>query len=91
MGQVRLDSEANLQADIVRGDARRRSGDLVEGSPDDGFRITDTHLLDPVLSLEGWSAVGLAADDERVITPLRLVRRDPDTLPHVLRTGATPL
>ena len=87
MGQVRLDSEANLQADIVRGDARRRSGDLVEGSPDDGFRITDTHLLDPVLSLEGWSAVGLAADDERVITPqLRLVRRDPDTLPHVLRT-----
>jgi hypothetical protein len=87
MGQVRLDAEANLQADIVRGDARRRSGDLVEGSPDDGFRITDTHLLDPVLSLEGWTGVGLEADDERVITPqLRLVRRDPDTLPHVLRT-----
>ena len=87
MGQVRLDSEANLQVDIARVDARRRSGDLAEGSPDDGFRITDTHLLDPVLSLDGWTAVGLADDDERVITPqLRLVRRDPDTLPHVLRT-----
>ncbi len=87
MGQVRLDAEANEQADIVRTDARRRSGDVVEGSPDDGFRITDTHLLDPVLSLDGWTAVGLPADDERVITPqLRLVRRDPDTLPHVLRT-----
>lgn len=87
MGQVRLDSEANLQVDITRADARRRSGDLAEGSPDDGFRITDTHLLDPVLTLDGWAAVGLAADDERVITPqLGLVRRDPDTLPHVLRT-----
>ena len=87
MGQVRLDSEANLQVDIARVDARRRSGDLAEGSPDDGFRITDTHLLDPVLSLDGWTAVGLDDDDERVITPqLRLVRRDPDTLPHVLRT-----
>ena len=58
MGQVRLDSEANLQVDIVRGDARRRSGDLVEGSPDDGFRITDTHLLDPVLSLDGLERRG---------------------------------
>lgn len=87
MGQVRLDSEANLQVDITRTDARRRSADLAEGSPDDGFRITDTHLLDPILSLDGWTAVGLAADDERVITTqLRLVRRDPETLPHVLRT-----
>lgn len=87
MGQVRLDSEANLQVDIARVDARRRSADVAEGSPDDGFRITDTHLLDPMLALDGWTAVGLDVDDERVITPqLRLVRRDPDTLPHVLRT-----
>lgn len=87
MGQVRLDSEANLQSTIVRTDASRRTEDVVEGSPDDGFRITDTHLLDPVLSLDGWSAVGLDADDDRLITPqLRLVRRDADTLPHVLRT-----
>jgi hypothetical protein len=87
MGQIRLDSEANEQVDIARTDAGRRTGDVVEGSPDDGFRVTDTHLLDPVLGTDGWSAVGLADDDDRVITAqLRLVRRDPDTLPHVVRT-----
>jgi hypothetical protein len=87
MGQVRLDSEANEQATLVRTDARRRSGDVAEGSPDDGFRVTDTHLLDPVKSTDGWSAEGLPPGDERVIRPeLRLARRDPDTLPHVVRS-----
>jgi hypothetical protein len=87
MGQVRLDSEANEQVVLSRTDARRRSGDVAEGSPDDGFLVTDAHLLDPIKSTEGWQVVGLAVDDERRIRPeLALVRRDPDTLPHVIRS-----
>ncbi|MFB9316984.1 hypothetical protein [Cryptosporangium minutisporangium] len=87
MGQVRLDSEANEQTVLARTDARRRSADLAEGSPDDGFAIGDAHLIDPITTLDGWSAEGLPADDERVIPRLlRLARRDPETLPHVVRT-----
>ncbi|MCB9947526.1 MAG: hypothetical protein H6842_06840 [Rhodospirillaceae bacterium] len=86
MGRVRLDSDANEQATLVRTDARRRSGDLAEGSPDDGFRLADSHLIDPVGTLAGWAGQGLPADDQRVIPQeLALVRRDPDTLPHVVR------
>lgn len=93
MGRVHLDSDTNEQNLLVRTDARRRSGDVAEGSPDDGFRATDTHLLDPILELRGWQAEGLEAGDERVIPlELDLHRRDPDTLPHVVRTrGATAL
>lgn len=87
MGQVRLDSEANEQVVLVRTDARRRSADVAEGSPDDGFLVTDLHLLDSIRSTEGWRVVGLPPEDERVIPPeLGLVRRDPDTLPHVVRS-----
>ncbi len=86
MGRVRLDSDANEQATLVRTDARRRSGDLAEGSPDDGYRLADTHLIDPIRSLEGWQGEGLPADDQRSIPQeLGRVRRDPDTLPHVVR------
>ncbi|MGS2617471.1 hypothetical protein ACVCAH_23535 [Micromonospora sp. LZ34] len=87
MGQVRLDSETNEQVVLARTDARRRSGDVAEGSPDDGFAIGDTHLVDPITTLAGWSAEGLPLDDERIIPRrLTLARREPETLPHVLRT-----
>jgi hypothetical protein len=87
MGRVRLDADANEQARLVRTDARRRSGDLAEGSPDDGFRIVRTQLLDPIRSLAGWSGEPLPSDDERRIRPeLGLDRRDPETLPQVVRS-----
>jgi hypothetical protein len=86
MGRVRLDSDANEQVVLSRTDARRRSDDLAEGSPDDGFLVTDAHVLDPIRSVDGWGGQGLPADDQRVIPQqLGLVRRDPDTLPHVMR------
>ncbi len=86
MGRVNLDADVNEQAELVRTDVRRRSGDLAEGSPDDGFRVTDTHLLDAIRSTRGWEGVLLEPGDDRVIPPeLTLCRRDPDTLPHVIR------
>lgn len=86
MGRVRLDADANEQARLVRTDARRRSADVAEGSPDDGFRICETHLIDPIRSLDGWSGETLQAFDEREIsTEIGLARRDPETLPHVVR------
>jgi len=87
MGRVRLDADANEQAHLVRTDARRRSGDLAEGTPDDGFRIARTHLLVPIRTLAGWSGDSLDEDDERLIRPeLGLARRDPETLPQVIRS-----
>ncbi len=86
MGRVRLDADANELAAIWRTEHLRRSGDLAEGSPDDGFRPADTHLIDPVTSTSGWAVTGLPADDERRIgSELGLVRRDPETLPTVIR------
>jgi hypothetical protein len=85
MGRVRLDSDANEQSAIWRTEHLRRSGDVAEGSPDDGFRPALTHLVDPLTSLDGWSTIGLAPGDERVIrTTFRLTRRDPETLPRVV-------
>ena len=86
MGRVRLDADANELTAIWRTEHLRRSGDLAEGSPDDGFRPADTHLIDPVTSTDGWALTGLPDDDERLIsTELGLVRRDPETLPKVIR------
>ena len=91
MGRVALDSDWNEEVRIRATDARRRTADLAEGSPDDGFRITDDHLVDMVTSLRGWALVGLPADDERVIeTEFRLDRYDPETLPWVLRLRGYP-
>ncbi|MBS0644415.1 MAG: right-handed parallel beta-helix repeat-containing protein [Proteobacteria bacterium] len=85
MGRVRLDSDANEQARLVRTDARRRSGDLAEGSPDDGFLIGATQLLDPIASTVGWAIEEFGASEERRIRPeLRLDRREPESLPHVI-------
>lgn len=86
MGRIRLDSDANELTAIWRTEHLRRSGDVAEGSPDDGFRPADTHLIDPVTSTAGWDVTGLADDDERIIgVELGLVRRDPETLPKVIR------
>ncbi|WP_298460925.1 hypothetical protein [uncultured Cellulomonas sp.] len=86
MGRARLDADGNEHARLRLTDSRRRSADLAEGSPDDGFRVTDTFVLDAITSTAGWRGSGLAPGDERVIPPeLRLERRDPETLPHVVR------
>ncbi|HZI98123.1 MAG TPA: hypothetical protein VFD41_11440, partial [Actinomycetales bacterium] len=48
--------------------------------------MAETFVLDAVTTTNGWSGSGLAPGDARVIPPeLRLERRDPETLPHVLR------
>ena len=86
MGRYRLDADANEHATLRLTDSRRRSADLAEGSPDDGFAVVETFLLDAVTSTAGWFGSGLRPGDQRAILPeLRLERRDPDTLPHVLR------
>ncbi len=87
MGRYRLDADANEHATLRLTDSRRRSADLAEGSPDDGFALVETFLVDAITSTAGWSGSGLAAGDLREIPPeLRLERRDPETLPHVLRS-----
>lgn len=93
MNRVRLDADANEQALIQHTDAMRRSADTAEGSPDDGFLVSERHLADPVLGLNGWRTEGLPADDLRDITlELSLARREPECLPHVIRVrGATVL
>ncbi|MEM0947930.1 MAG: hypothetical protein AAGK37_11020 [Pseudomonadota bacterium] len=93
MGQPQLDSDANEQAKILTTSARRRTGDIAEGSPDDGFLCADSYLLEPVNGLRGWSVEGLPADDLRDIrTELTLARRDPESLPFVVRArGVTRL
>ena len=91
MGRVRLDSDANELAQIWRTEHLRRSGDVAEGSPDDGFKAALTHLVDPLTSLDGWSVTGVPAGSDLVVRQeLELTRRDPDTLPQVVHVrGAT--
>ena len=87
MGRARLDADANEQARLQLTDTRRRSADLADGSPDDGFLVTDSFVVDAITGTAGWTGSGLAPGDLREIPPeLRLERRDPETLPHVLRT-----
>lgn len=87
MGRARLDADGNEHARLRLTDSRRRSADVAEGSPDDGFRVTDTFVLDAITGTWGWTGSGLEPGDLRLIPPeLRLERRDPETLPHVLRT-----
>jgi hypothetical protein len=87
MGRVSLDADWNEEVLIRTADSRRRSDDLAHGSPDDGFRVSDEQMLDPVATLAGWRGAGLAPGDLRVIPPsLALDRREPETLPLVLRS-----
>ncbi|MBZ4334598.1 hypothetical protein [Corallococcus sp. AS-1-12] len=87
MGRMSLDADWNEEVRLRTVDARRRSADVAEGSPDDGFRIVDTYLVDPIRNVLGWTGQGLPADDERTIPrELRLDRYDPETLPFVVRS-----
>lgn len=87
MGRMSLDADHNEEVRLRTIDARRRSADVADGSPDDGFRIGDSYLVDPINNVLGWAGQGLPADDERVITrELRLDRYDAETLPFVVRS-----
>lgn len=87
MGRVFLDSDWNEEVRIRLADARRRSSDLAEGSPDEGFLISAAYVLDPIVSPADFTGTGLAPDDERFIRPeLALARREPASLPLVLRS-----
>lgn len=86
MGRVSLDSDWNEEVRIRTTDARRRTHDLATGSPDEGYLISDQHLIDPITSLQGWAGSGLEPGDLRVIPPvLRLDRKEPEGLPYVIR------
>ncbi|MES2639542.1 MAG: DUF6519 domain-containing protein [Myxococcota bacterium] len=84
MGRPVLDADWNEEVHLRTRDTRDRGGDVVHGSPDDGFRVGDLFLLDPV-GRTGWQGDGLAADDDRLIrSELRLDRREHAGLPYVL-------
>lgn len=86
MGQVGVDADWNEEVRLRTVDARRRTHDLADGSPDDGFRIVVDFLIDPIVSADGWTGVNPPPDDQRKIVPeLRLDRHDPETLPWVIR------
>jgi len=99
--RVLLDSDWNEEIRIQVNDARRRTADVARGSPDDGFLIADTFVVDRVLSTSGWQGTPLDPSDERYIPPqLTLDRYEPEGLPFVVksrgntavrRTLATPL
>jgi hypothetical protein len=87
MGRVVLDSDWNEEIRIRTTDARRRTGDVAEGAPDDGFRIDDAYVLDATGSTAGWSGVGLPTTDQRYIPPvLALDRKELASLPFVVRS-----
>lgn len=87
MGRVSVDADWNEEVQIRTTDARRRASDLAQGSPDDGFSISDEHLIDRVSGVGGWQGSGLEPGDTRVIPPeLRLDRREPEGLPWVIRS-----
>lgn len=86
MGRVILDSDWNEEVRIRTNDAARRSADVAEGAPGDGFSIGPMFMFDPVVSGAGWS--GTKADASvlgTVIPEITLARRDPASLPYVLR------
>ncbi|HND29010.1 MAG TPA: hypothetical protein PLA94_03390, partial [Myxococcota bacterium] len=85
MGRVTLDADWNEEVQIRKEDVRRRSADLAEGSPDDGYRIDDLELLDAIPSTAGW-ATTTSQDERRISRELTLDRRDPVSLPTVLRS-----
>jgi hypothetical protein len=87
MGRVSLDSDWNEEVRLRTVDARRRSADMADGSPDDGFRIVGDQLIDPITSLAGFAGQGLPSGDDRIIKPeLGLDRHDPESLPWVVRS-----
>jgi hypothetical protein len=87
MGQVAVDADWNEEVRLRTVDARRRTGDVADGAPDDGFRICADFVIDPIRSIDGWVATNVSPDDERKPVPeLRLDRHDPETLPWVVRS-----
>ncbi len=87
MGQVAVDADWNEEVRLRTVDARRRTSDVADGAPDDGFRIVGDFLLDSIRSTDGWAGTGLPPGDERKpVYELRLDRHDPETLPWVLRS-----
>jgi hypothetical protein len=86
MGRVVLDSDWNEDVRIRVSDARRRSGDVVDGSPDEGFLIASAYALDAIVSPADFIGTGMPAGDSRVVPEVRLVRKEPASLPLVLRT-----
>ncbi|HSR96261.1 MAG TPA: DUF6519 domain-containing protein, partial [Kofleriaceae bacterium] len=87
MGQVAVDADWNEEVHLRTVDARRRTSDLADGAPDDGFRICADFVIDPIRSVDGWIATTVPLDDERKPVPeLRLDRHDPETLPWVVRS-----
>lgn len=87
MGQVAVDADWNEEVRLRTVDARRRTTDVADGSPDDGFRICGDFVLDSIRSLDGWTATTVPPSDERKPVPeLRLDRHDPESLPWVLRS-----
>jgi len=87
MGQVAVDADWNEEVRLRTVDARRRTSDVADGAPDDGFRICADFVIDPIRSIDGWVATSVSPDDERKPVPeLRLDRHDPETLPWVVRS-----
>ncbi|APR75690.1 Hypothetical protein A7982_01036 [Minicystis rosea] len=86
MGRVILDADWNEEVRIRATDAARRSAAVADGAPSDAFSISPQFRFDPVVSLSGWS--GLKADPSllgTVVPELTLARREPASLPYVLR------
>lgn len=87
MGKVQLDADWNEQVRISRTTTLRHTADLTEGSPDDGYLITDQVLLRGVGSTSTWTGTGLPPDDPREVRPsLAMVRRRDYSLPKVLHS-----
>ena len=87
MGTVAVDADWNEEVQLRATDVRRRTADLADGSPDDGFRIVADFVIDPIVSIRGWAATGLPpGDDRRPVPELRLDRHDPESLPWVVRS-----
>ena len=93
MGRVQLDSDWNEEVAIRTQDARRRSQDLAEGAPSDGFLCGAHFVADRIEGPLGWTPTGLPPGDLRLIPQvLRADRWDSESLPLVLRaTGVTAL
>jgi len=87
MGQVAVDADWNEEVRLRTIDACRRTSDLAEGSPDDGFRICNDFVLDAITSTAGWVTTDIPPGDLRKPVPeLRLDRHDPESLPWVIRS-----
>lgn len=86
MGRPHLDSDQNESVRIAATDRRRRSADVVEGSPGDGYLPSALHLVELVASSSAFAVVGPSDTDTRDV-PLEtgLTRREPESLPYAFR------